>query len=157
MLSQGSSVSMEDDWKFVNYQRKWTRRLSFIIVSRPTLTLASHDSLSVATWQHAGIAIETGLLHWKNKIMEQWKVSKYKCLKYNTQNSQFCARFEVISACCWSFKCCGMLLHVNRWTVTNILRALCSLGITISKLTMLSQKKCIFSFFPSAAQHCFCF
>ena len=63
MLSQGSSVSMEDDRKFVNYQWKWIRRSSFIIASSPTLTLASHDSLSVATWQHAGVAIETGLLH----------------------------------------------------------------------------------------------
>jgi len=62
MLLQGSSVSIEDDRKFVNYQRKWIRS-SFIIASSPTLTLASHDSLSVATWQHAGVAIETGLLH----------------------------------------------------------------------------------------------
>lgn len=148
---------MEDDGNFVSYQWKWTMRSSIIIASSPTLTLASHDSLSVATWQHAGVAIETGLLHWKNEIMAQWMLSKYKCFKSNMQNSLFCARFEVISVCCWSFKCCGMLLHVNWKTVTNILKALCSLGITIYKLTMASQKICVFSFFPSVAQHCFCF
>jgi len=74
-LSQSSSISMEDDQKFVIYQWKWTRRSSIITASSPTLTLASHDSLSVATWQHAGVAIETGLLHWKNEIMAQWMLS----------------------------------------------------------------------------------
>jgi hypothetical protein len=51
------------DWEFDSYEWKWTRNSSVMIASNPKLTLASHDSLSVAAWQHAGVAIETGLLH----------------------------------------------------------------------------------------------